>query len=93
VMGLWVYAFRVRKTTKASVSFPNDPLHRSLYFMVARASVAQEGLSSIARSPEYCRSLKGQYVTSGDFVLSSCHYLIFVVSSISSLVHVVLLNE
>jgi hypothetical protein len=36
--------------SKASVSFPNDsflPLHRSLCFMVARASVAQEGLSSV----------------------------------------------
>ena len=39
---------------KASVSFPNYsflPLHRSLCFMVARASVAQEG------SPKNCRSL------------------------------------
>jgi hypothetical protein len=39
---------------KASVSFPNDsflPLHRSIFFMVAGASVAQEGYSSVARSP------------------------------------------
>ena len=47
--------------SKASVSFPNDsflPLHRSLYFMVARASVAQAGLSSVERSPKNnCRSL------------------------------------
>jgi hypothetical protein len=38
--------------SKASVSFPNDsflPLHRFLCFMVARASVAQEGLSSVPR--------------------------------------------
>jgi len=29
--------------------------------MVARASVAQERLSSIARSPKYCRSLKSHH--------------------------------
>ena len=37
--------------SNTSVSFPNDsflPLHRSLCFMVARASVALEGLSSVA---------------------------------------------
>ena len=40
--------------SKASVYFSNDsflPLHRSVCFMVARASVAQEG------SPKNCRSL------------------------------------
>ena len=47
--------------SKASVSFPNDsllPLYRSLCFMVARASVAQEGSSSVARSPKNGRWLK-----------------------------------
>jgi hypothetical protein len=46
---------------KASVSFPNDsllPLYRSLCFMVTRASVAQEGSSSVARSPKNGRWLK-----------------------------------
>jgi hypothetical protein len=47
--------------SKASVSFPNDsllPWYRSLYFMVARASVVQEVSSSVARSPKNCRRLK-----------------------------------
>ena len=47
--------------SKASVSFPNDsflPLHRFLCFMVARASVAQEGSSSVASLPKNCRTLK-----------------------------------
>jgi len=47
--------------SKASVSFPNDsflPLHRFLCFMVAQASVAQEGSSSIASLPKNCWTLK-----------------------------------
>ena len=50
-----VTASKCSSGSKASVSFPNDsflPLHRSLYFMAARASVALEVLSSVASSPK-----------------------------------------
>ena len=46
-------ASKCTSVSKASVSFPNDsflPLHRSLCFMVARTSVAQEMSSSVTRS-------------------------------------------